>query len=52
MFPLCVICYQQTTRNTPTKCMVIITNYELIENPLTGFFGSVYRDNTLSLLRI
>lgn len=52
MFPLCVICYQQTTRNIPNKHMIIITNYELIENPLTGFFGPVYRGNTLSLLRI
>lgn len=35
---LYVICYQQTTKDILGHCMVIVTNYELIENPQSGFF--------------
>lgn len=35
---LVVICYKQTTKDIPSHYMVIVTNYELIENPQTGFF--------------
>jgi len=35
-----VVCdlLEQTTKDILGHCMVIVTNYELIENPQTGFF--------------
>lgn len=36
--PLSVICYSKPPEASLGHCMVIVTNYELIENPKTHFF--------------
>lgn len=38
MSPLCVICYSRPPVTSPNQHMVIVTNYELIENPQNHFF--------------
>jgi hypothetical protein len=35
---LCVICYRRPPKTSLGHCMVIVTDYELIENPQTGLF--------------
>ncbi|ATW25528.1 hypothetical protein DCMF_12810 [Candidatus Formimonas warabiya] len=39
---------QQTIRDIPSQCMVIVTNYELIENPQTHFFMSGVQNLSLA----
>ncbi|NLI91777.1 MAG: hypothetical protein GX434_06085 [Peptococcaceae bacterium] len=39
-------------RHPPNHCMVIVTNYELIENPQTHFFMSGVQNQFLALVAV